>query len=81
MRERCEQCGLRFDRGPGYYLGSIYINYGLTAVIVTAGYLALFLPTHCSRAAVGAIGRLLRAFSAVVLSIRASLWLALDLYS
>lgn len=31
-----------FERGPGYYLGSIYINYGLTALLVTAGYFTCF---------------------------------------
>jgi uncharacterized protein (DUF983 family) len=40
MHERCASCGLPFDRGPGYYLGSIYVNYGLTALLVTAGYFA-----------------------------------------
>jgi uncharacterized protein (DUF983 family) len=39
MHERCEKCGMKFDRGPGYYLGSMYINYGLTAVITTAVFL------------------------------------------
>ena len=29
-------------REPGFYLGSIYINYGLTALLVTAGYFALY---------------------------------------
>ena len=38
----CEQCHLHYEREPGYFLGSIYINYGLTAVLVTVGYLALF---------------------------------------
>lgn len=39
MHERCPLCGLRFQRGPGYYLGSTYINYGLTAGIVTVAFL------------------------------------------
>jgi uncharacterized protein (DUF983 family) len=42
MHDRCESCGFNFDRGPGYWLGSIYVNYGLTAMIVTAAYFALF---------------------------------------
>jgi hypothetical protein len=33
---------MQFDRGSGYFLGSIYINYGLTALLVTAGYFACF---------------------------------------
>jgi uncharacterized protein (DUF983 family) len=43
MHSRCSQCELLFDREPGYFLGSIYFNYGLTATIVilagTVGYL------------------------------------------
>ena len=41
MNERCAECHLKYERAPGYFLGSIYINYGLTAMTVTAGYLFL----------------------------------------
>ena len=40
MHADCPACGLPLARGPGYYLGSIYINYGLTALLVTGGYFA-----------------------------------------
>jgi len=39
MKPTCTHCHLKFEREPGYYLGSIYINYGLTAVLMTAGYM------------------------------------------
>jgi hypothetical protein len=42
MHERCGQCGLLFQREPGYFLGSIYFNYGVTALLVTAAYFALY---------------------------------------
>jgi uncharacterized protein (DUF983 family) len=42
MHPRCQGCGFRFEREPGYWLGSIYVNYGLTALIVTVAYFALF---------------------------------------
>jgi uncharacterized protein (DUF983 family) len=42
MHSRCTNCGLRFEREPGYWLGSIYVNYGLTALIVTFSYFALY---------------------------------------
>ena len=35
MPRQCESCGLKFEREPGYFLGSIYFNYGVTAAIVT----------------------------------------------
>ncbi len=34
MNDRCPACGRLFNRAPGYLLGSIYINYGLTALLV-----------------------------------------------
>jgi uncharacterized protein (DUF983 family) len=42
MHETCASCGRRFDRGPGYLLGSIYFNYGFTAMLVIVGYFAMF---------------------------------------
>jgi uncharacterized protein (DUF983 family) len=42
MHSDCANCHLHYEREPGYFLGSIYINYGLTAVLVTIGYFALF---------------------------------------
>jgi uncharacterized protein (DUF983 family) len=41
MHPHCKQCGLRFERAPGYFLGSTYINYAATAVLVTIAYLVL----------------------------------------
>jgi uncharacterized protein (DUF983 family) len=38
MHETCSSCGTRFEREPGFFLGSIYFNYGLTALLVAAGY-------------------------------------------
>lgn len=42
MHAQCEHCGFHFERGPGFWLGSIYVNYGLTALLVIAAYFALF---------------------------------------
>lgn len=41
MLERCPACGLAFEREPGYFVGAIYLNYGVTAVVMLAGYFAL----------------------------------------
>ena len=38
MHERCQHCGIQYEREPGFFLGSIYINYGLTALIVAIVY-------------------------------------------
>jgi Protein of unknown function (DUF983) len=42
MHDECDVCGRRFNRGPGYLLGSIYFNYGLTATLVLVLYFAMF---------------------------------------
>ena len=41
MHERCAVCDLKFEREPGYFVGAIYINYAVTAVITIAGFLLL----------------------------------------
>jgi len=38
MHECCSQCGIRFEREGGFFLGSIYFNYGLTALIIAVAY-------------------------------------------
>jgi uncharacterized protein (DUF983 family) len=43
MHERCGHCGLPYQREPGYFLGSIYFNYGLTALIMTVTFFVGFL--------------------------------------
>jgi Protein of unknown function (DUF983) len=32
MHERCPSCGLKFEREPGYFLGAMYLSYGLALV-------------------------------------------------
>lgn len=41
MHERCSTCHLKYERSPGYFLGSTYINYGLTSLTISAAYLIL----------------------------------------
>ena len=43
MCDPCAVCGRKFDRAPGYLLGSIYFNYGVTALLVILIYFSLFL--------------------------------------
>ena len=42
MHDACANCGRPFDRGPGFFLGSIYFNYGITAILVIVIYFACF---------------------------------------
>jgi len=41
MRAACPQCRLRFEREAGYFIGAIYINYGMTVVTALSGYFLL----------------------------------------
>ncbi|MGE0057539.1 MAG: DUF983 domain-containing protein [Dehalococcoidia bacterium] len=44
MNDECEVCGLRFLRESGYYLGAMYVSYGLgvLTVLPVATYLGAF---------------------------------------
>ncbi len=43
MNAQCPECGLVFEREPGYFVGSMYISYALSSVFMIAlagtGYL------------------------------------------
>jgi uncharacterized protein (DUF983 family) len=39
MRRECPVCGLDYFREPGYYVGAMIINYGITVVLIVATYL------------------------------------------
>jgi uncharacterized protein (DUF983 family) len=41
MWPACARCGLSFEREQGYYVGALYVNYGVTAVTALAGFLVL----------------------------------------
>lgn len=42
MNSGCSSCDFRFERPAGYFLGSTYINYGVTAVLTTVSYVTLY---------------------------------------
>ena len=41
MPNGCAVCGLDFQREQGYYIGAMYINYGVTTAILLAVALPL----------------------------------------
>lgn len=41
MPETCGYCGLRYEREPGYFVGAIYVNYAVTAVLCLGSAIAL----------------------------------------
>jgi|ERR1041384_2506871 uncharacterized protein (DUF983 family) len=45
MYEYCAVCSLKFEREPGYFLGAMYISYGLGVVSITLIALLLWAAT------------------------------------
>jgi uncharacterized protein (DUF983 family) len=41
MCSACCNCHFKFEREPGYFVGAMYINYGVTVFIAFASYFAL----------------------------------------
>ena len=37
MNERCPACGLLFEREPGYFMGALYVSYGLAVIMLLMG--------------------------------------------
>jgi uncharacterized protein (DUF983 family) len=37
MHTRCPVCELLYDREPGYFLGSLYISYGISCIVLMLG--------------------------------------------
>jgi|SRR5689334_19453723 uncharacterized protein (DUF983 family) len=42
MNTVCAACDLRFERAPGYWIGAIYVNYGVTVSIAVTGFFLLW---------------------------------------
>jgi len=41
MNEKCSHCGYKFEKEPGYFIGSLYVSYALAV----AEMMALFIPS------------------------------------
>lgn len=48
MNERCPVCDLKFEREEGYFLGAMYISYGLALILIIALAALLGLVLHWS---------------------------------
>jgi len=79
MEPLCSSCRLDFRREPGYYVGAMYINYGLTAgVMLAVGVpLADQVPLPALSWPLGSFAIL---FPLWFFRYSRSLWLGLDLY-
>jgi hypothetical protein len=43
MNERCPVCELQFEREPGYFMGAMYISYGMSIVLILGIMLVIHL--------------------------------------
>jgi len=79
MHPSCPVCGLKFEREPGYFLGAMYISYGLALIIIAGIAAILWLATHWTIGTVTlwAIGLFLPMAPAITLFARV-LWIYLD---
>lgn len=79
MHERCPVCGLKWDRGDGYYIGALGLNLVLTETLATALWLPLALDRSVDIGLVYAVG-LGASIGLPVLAFRhaRALWIALD---
>jgi hypothetical protein len=81
MNEHCPNCRLKYERAPGYFLGSIYINYGVTAVTLTIGYFLLHAALgFTNRQLSGPLVGFCIVFATIFFRFARALWLALDCF-
>lgn len=79
MHDPCQSCGRKFDREPGYLLGSIYFNYGVTALLVVVMYFAFyFSETLSNNQRLFALGAFSIVFPLWFFRYARALWIAFD---
>ena len=81
MKSKCESCGFIFERDPGYFLGSTYINYGLTTLITTWTYIGLHFVAGIGKTwLIPGLATFCIIFPFVFFRYARSLWLCFDCY-
>lgn len=81
MAPECATCGLRFERAPGYFVGAIYINYGVSAVLALGGFFVLWAAFDLAPSRQLAIwGPFVVLFPLWFFRYSRSLWLALEYF-
>ena len=81
MHESCANCKFKYERAPGYFLGSSYINYGLTTLTLTFGYIGLhFGAGFTNRTLAVPLGAYCVLFPLLCFRHARALWLAMDCF-
>jgi len=80
MAPHCDRCGYVYEREPGYFLGSIYVNYGVTGGVTVALVLVLMFWAEASTEVVVAVPLAFAALFPMWFNRYARcLWMAFDL--
>ena len=81
MHPTCTHCHLRYERAPGYFLGSTYINYGFIALTMTVMYMGLHFGAEISNQwLTGPLAAYFVIVPLVLFRYARSWWLAMDCY-
>ena len=81
MRPACTACAASFVRPDGFFLGSIYVNYGVTGAIVAIGYpLALFVGRVDEQWLLGGALAFVIIFPLCFFHFARGVWMAIDRY-
>jgi uncharacterized protein (DUF983 family) len=77
MVEVCDLCALRYERAQGYWVGAIYVNYGVTTTIAVLGFFLTY-PAVPMRTQLAVWGLFVVLFPLWFFRYSRSLWLAVE---
>jgi len=81
MHRQCSHCDFVYDRAPGFFLGSAYINYAFTMITLTILYVSLHFGLGWSNRAVTApLVVYFLTIPFLMFRHARSLWLAMDCF-
>ncbi len=81
MHSKCLHCELHYERAPGYFLGSAYVNYGIVALTLTVMYVVLHFGAEISNQwLVGPLIAYCTILPLILFRYARSWWLAMDCY-
>ena len=81
MYPLCSNCQFKYERDPGYFLGSAYINYGITAISLTVMYVSLhFGAGYSNRQLTPFLLTFCIAFPLLFFRYARAFWLGMDCY-
>src|SRR5215470_13257548 len=80
MNPTCPACGHRFEREPGYFLGAMYVSYGIAVVLYLAlvVLLRVFVPSLTEGIALPAALPLFLPFVPAIFRYSRVIWMHLD---